>query len=274
MKNLKGKVAAITGAGSGIGRALAVNLVKNECNVAISDINEETLRETAEILGNSDVKVSTYVVDVANRDQVYKYADDVVSQHGRIDIIINNAGAGVVNTIEDVSYEDFEWVININLWGVIFGTKAFLPYLKNQPEGHIVNVSSVNAMVPLPGSSPYNTSKFAVRGFNKSLMQELHGTSIGITSVHPGGIKTNIVRNSRFHKSINPDKTHEDAIVSFDKLTITSADRAARRIISGIKKNKKRLLIGPDARFIDLMVRMFPVTTIEMMGKYITNVQK
>ena len=273
MKDLKGKVAAVTGAGSGIGRALAVNLAKKGCNLAISDINCETLQETAKITGRSGVNVSTHVVDVTDRGQVYKYADDVVKEHEKVDIIINNAGAGAGNTIEDISYEDFEWVMNINLWGVIYGTKAFLPYLKKRPEGHIVNIASINGIVPFPGSSPYNTSKFAVRGFNKSLIQELHGTSIGITSVYPGGIKTNIVRNSRFYKSTRPDKTHDDTIKKFDRVTMTSADRAARIIISGIERNNKRLLVGPDARLIDFMARLFPVTTTKIIGILVTRFQ-
>ncbi len=273
MKKLKGKVAAVTGAGSGIGRALAANLVKSGCNVAISDVNEDTLQETKEIIGNSDVRVSTHVVDVANREQVSRYADEVVKQHGQVDVIINNAGVSVSNTFEDISYEDFEWVININLWGVIYGTKAFLPYLKMQPEGHIVNISSMNGMIPFPGSSPYATSKFAVRGFNKVLMQELRGSSIGITSVHPGIIRTNITRNSRFYKTTKPGKTHEDAIEIFDKVTMMSADRAARIIISGIRRNKKRLMVGFDARLVDLMARMFPVTTTKITGMFVTRVQ-
>ena len=196
MKILTDRVAAVTGAASGIGRALATNLAAKGCHLAISDVNEQGLRETANLVAHKNAKVTTHIVDVADRDQVYRYAEDVVNQHGRVNIIINNAGVAVGDSIECVSYEDFEWVVGINFWGVVYGTKAFLPYLKKEPEGHIVNISSINGIIPNPYNAPYCATKFAVKGFTETLSQEMRGTSVGVTCVHPGGIGTNIIRNA------------------------------------------------------------------------------
>ncbi|MBW1710960.1 MAG: SDR family oxidoreductase, partial [Deltaproteobacteria bacterium] len=204
MQNLKDKVAAVTGAASGIGRMLAVNLAKEGCEVAIADLDQAGLEETANMIDDKKIKVSTHLVDVANRDQVYQFADDVQTQHNRVDIIINNAGVGLSETLEDVKYEDFDWLLGINLWGVIYGSKAFLPYLKQRPEANIVNISSVHGLFTNRNVGPYCTSKFAVRGFTLALTQELKNTSVKVSCVHPGGIKTNIVRNTRFYKGSNP----------------------------------------------------------------------
>jgi short-subunit dehydrogenase len=261
LKTLKDKVAAVTGAASGIGRALAANLAAKGCHVAVSDIDEAGLRETASLVAgrNPNVKVTTHVVDVAEREQVYRYADDVVGRHGRVHIIINNAGVAVGDTIEEVSYEDFEWIVNINFWGVVYGTKAFLPYLRKEAEGHVVNISSINGIVPNPLNGPYCSTKFAVRGFTETLRQELQGTSVGVTVVHPGGIGTNIVRNARIRRHINPKKTPAELAADFDKNAVrNTADFAAQAIIAGIEKNRQRVLVGGDAKLLDRMTRLFP----------------
>jgi short-subunit dehydrogenase len=268
MKTFTDRVAVITGAGSGIGRSLAVNLAAKGCHLAISDLNQEGLKETANLAGNQDVKVTTHLVDVANRDQVYRYADEVVKQHGKANIVINNAGVALGDSIEDVSYEDFEWIVNINFWGVVHGTKAFLPHLKKEPEGHIVNISSINGIVPNPCNGPYCATKFAVRGFTETLKQELQDTSVGVTVVHPGGIKTDIVRNSRFRKHVNLNMTQEDLVAAYDeKIFRTTADTAARTIISGIENNKQRVLIGGDAKFLDWLTRLFPVSATQYLTR-------
>jgi NAD(P)-dependent dehydrogenase (short-subunit alcohol dehydrogenase family) len=265
---LTGQVAAITGAASGIGRYLAVNLAGEGCPVAIADVDQEGLNETARMLDESPVKVSIHAVDVANREQMHKFAEDVVAQHGKANIIVNNAGVGLATSLEEVSYEDFEWLLGINLWGVIYGTKAFLPYLKQQPEGHIVNISSVHGLFTNPGVGPYCTSKFAVRGFSQVLRQELKDTSVSVSCVHPGGIDTNIVLNTRFPLSDNPGKDREEANRDFNKYIVrTSADKAARIIISGIKKKKKRILVGYDAHVFAFLERMFPNAWQTLMGK-------
>ena len=263
MKNLNGSVAAVTGAGSGIGRGLAMNLAKEGCSLALADIDEEGLKQTAdqvaELMGGNGLKVTTHMVDVADREQVYCFADDVVGAHEKVNIIINNAGVGVAETLEDLTYEDFDWLLGINLWGVIYGSKAFLPYLKQQSEGHIVNISSVNGLATNRNNGPYCTSKFAVRGFSLTLCQELKDTGVRVSCVHPGGIETNIVRNTRFIKASDPDMQHDEVTEYFDtKMARTSADKAARIIIKGIKKNKSRILVGFDAHIIDILQRMFP----------------
>ena len=265
---LKGQVAAITGAGSGIGRYLAINLAGEGCPVAIADVDQDGLQETERMLEHSPVKVTTHVVDVADREQVYQFAEDVVAQHGKASIIINNAGVGLATRLEEVTYEDFEWLMGINLWGVIYGSKAFIPYLKQQAEGHIVNISSVHGLFTNPRVGPYCTSKFAVRGFTQTLRQELKDTSVSVSCVHPGGIETNIVLNTRFPSSDNPEKDREEANQDFNKFLVrTTADKAARIIISGIKKKKKRILVGYDAHMYAFLERMFPNTWQWLMGK-------
>ena len=232
MKDLKDKVAAITGAASGIGRALALNLAAEGCHVAIADVNEAGLKETADKVRSSGVRVTTHTVDVANREQVKRYASEVVKAHGSVHLIINNAGVGIVETMEDVSYEDFEWLIGINLWGVIYGCKEFLPYLKKQQSAHIVNISSVNGILTNPNNGPYCTSKFAVRGFTETLAQELSDTNVKVSCVHPGGIQTNIASNSRFYKASDPTLGRDEAVAIFNRtMAKTTADKAAQIVV-------------------------------------------
>jgi len=273
MTQLKDKVAAVTGAASGIGRMLAVNLAAQGCHLAISDVNQEGLQETAGMIRRNGLKVTTHVVDVGNREQVYRYADETVKQHNQVDIIINNAGVAVADFLEDVSYEDFEWLMNINLWGVVYGTKAFLPYLRRRPEGHVVNISSINSMVPFPANGPYNVSKYAVAGFTETLMQELYGSPVHVSCVLPGGIKTNIVKHTRFRKFANPAADQEGMARIFDKVAKTSADRAARIIISGIRKNRRRILVGADAHLMDLAKRFVPIPTVLIAGQIVKSMK-
>ena len=259
MKEFKNAVAAITGAASGIGRCLAINLAKEGCGLALADIDPEGLNQTADMIKDNGVKITTHVLDVADREQVYGFADDVVAEHGKVNLVVNNAAVGLAETLEDVTYEDLNWLLGINLWGVIYGSKAFLPYLKQQPEGHIVNISSVNGFFTNRNNGPYCTSKFAVRGFTLTLCQELKDSTVRVSCVHPGGIKTNIVRNARFIKASDPELSHAEAVEHFDKrIAWTSADKAARIIVKGIKKNKTRILVGFDAYIYDLLTRLFP----------------
>ena len=267
MNYLKGKVAAITGAGSGIGRALALNLAAEGCHVAIADINEAGLNETADKVRSSGVRVTTHIVDVAKREQVKRYADEVVKAHGAVHIIINNAGVLIVETLEDLSYEDFEWLIGINLWGVVYGCKEFLPYLKQQDSANIVNISSVNGIFTNPNNGAYCTSKFAVRGFTETLAQELSDTRVKVSCVHPGGIKTNIVNNAKFYKSSDPSLAREESAAIFNRaMTHTMADKASQIIIAGIKKNKARIMVGTDAYVYDWLKRLFPVWFQKLTG--------
>lgn len=265
MKNLANKTAAITGAASGIGRMLAVNLAKEGCNLAIADVNAEGLQETARLV-TGKVRVSTHIVDVSNREQVFAFAEAAAKHHGGIDIIINNAGIAVADFLETVPLEDFEWLFGINFWGVVYGTMAFLPYLKKQPEGHVVNISSINGIVPNPNNGPYCSAKFAVKGYTETLAQEMHGTNIHVSCVHPGGVKTNIARNAKVNRTLY-SISKENGVRLYDKkLLPTTADKAANIIISGIKGNKRRIMIGKDAKFMDLIARLFPVSTVNLMG--------
>ncbi|MCP4130415.1 MAG: SDR family oxidoreductase [bacterium] len=260
MKNLSGKVAAITGAASGMGREIAILLAKEGCCLALSDMNKEGLAETAELAAFDNIKISQHELDVSNKDAVYCFADDVVKEHSTVNIIINNAGVGLTAGVETMEYSDFEWIMNINFWGVVYGTKAFLPYIKKTGEGRIVNISSVFGLVGIPTQSAYCATKFAVRGFTESLQQELElieGDIMAI-SVHPGGIKTNIMHGSRIEASNNLVGEKEKAVAKFDKIAQTSAHEAALQILNAIKKNSKRLLIGKDARMIDRFQRLFP----------------
>jgi NAD(P)-dependent dehydrogenase (short-subunit alcohol dehydrogenase family) len=258
MKSVKGKVAAITGAGSGIGRATAELLARNGCNLALSDVNEQGLAETAEKCRAHGVQVRTARVDVAKREAVHAWADEVARELGAVHIIINNAGVALGATVEDTRYEDFEWLMNINFWGVVHGTKAFLPHLKAAGEGHIVNISSVFGLIGVPAQAAYNAAKFAVKGFTESLRQEMvvEGLPIGVTCVHPGGIKTNIARSARMvHRKGWVD---EKSAADFEKFLATTPERAAANIYSAILGNRPRKLIGADAVIIDLMQRTMP----------------
>lgn len=262
MKNFNDKVAAITGAGSGIGRCLALNLAKSGCHLALSDVNEKGLTETVELTKDYAVKVTHQKLDVADRDAFHAWADKVVADHGKVNMIFNNAGVALGSSVEGMSYEDLEWIMGINFWGVVYGTKAFLPHLQASGDGHIINTSSVFGLMGIPSQSAYNASKFAVRGFTESLREELDITKscVSASSVHPGGIKTNIARDARFSDNMEAliGQSEADAKTQFEQLFITSADRAARVILKGVRKNRRRILIGPDARLIDWTVRLFP----------------
>jgi short-subunit dehydrogenase len=261
MNDLKGKVAAITGAGSGIGQSLALELARLGCNVAISDKNEAGLQETLQQLQGFGVKATSSTLDVADREAVYAWADQVVAEHGSVNLIFNNAGVALSETVESMSYDNFEWLMNINFWGVVYGTKAFLPYLKQAGEGHVINISSVFGMIGVPTQSAYNAAKFAVKGFTESLREEMgiEGSNVQVTCVHPGGIKTNIVRSSRIGEVGKAGtKDRNQAAKMFDKAARTTAQQAAVVIIDGVQKNKPRVLIGTDARVIDAMQRLLP----------------
>jgi butyryl-CoA dehydrogenase len=265
MKISAGHVAAITGAGSGIGRALAIQLAGRGCKIAAADINAEQLLETAALVKAAGAACSTHVFDVADRDAVEGFAADVVKEHGGVNLVINNAGVTLIDSADKVSYSDFEWIMNINFWGVVYGSKAFLPYLREAETAHIVNVSSLFGMMSAPLQSAYNASKFAVRGFTEALKMELAGSPIGVSCVHPGGIKTSITANSRIsEEALTVSK--EQVFADFDKLAINTAERAAEVIIRGVKKNKRRILIGRDAKIMDWIVRHFPNSYEKLLG--------
>ena len=259
MKDFSGRVAAITGAGSGIGRALANALARRGAHLALVDIDSAGLAETVAHCEGFGVKVTSQHLDVADRDAVYGWADRVVIDHGKVNLIVNNAGVALGATVESMSYEDFEWLMNINFWGVVYGSKAFLPHLKQSGEGHIVNLSSVFGLISVPSQSAYNAAKFAVRGFTDSLRMELEieEANVSVTTIHPGGIKTNIARNARMDASVRHIAGDpEQAVRNFERAFITSPEKAAEQILAAVRRDRRRALIGPDAKAIDLVSRL------------------
>ena len=267
MQVLDGKVAVITGAGSGIGRALAEQLAKEGCALALADINQENLESLAAELRLAKVDVSCHVLDVANRAAVYAFADEVLAHHGSAQIIINNAGVAVSQTVADLCYDDFEWLMGINFWGVVHGTKAFLPHLLKNNDGHIINVSSIFGIIGVPTQSAYNATKFAVRGFTEALRQEVQCTQVKVSCVHPGGIKTNIAKSARFYRDMSGNQDAARSAANFDKIARTTPAEAARVIIDGIKRNNPRILIGADARLLDRLQRLMPVSYSRILAK-------
>ena len=261
MKNFKNKVAAITGAGSGMGQQLAVLLAKAGCHVSLSDVNEKGLAETVELVKPYNVRVTSKKVNVAKLEEVRTWAEETVQNHGSVNMIFNNAGVALGSTVEGSNYEDLEWIMGINYWGVVYGTKEFLPYLKKTGEGHIINTSSLFGLTAQPTQSAYNSTKFAVRGFTESLRQELDIENSGVSalSVQPGGSRTNIANDARMSDSIksmgmNPEKSAK----AFNKLLRMPAEEAAQQILDAVLKNKRRLLIGNDAKTLDLIQRVLP----------------
>lgn len=261
IKTLQNRVAVITGAGSGIGRSLALQIADKGGKLAISDVNEQGLKETAALLEQKGVIPHVQILDVADREAMHTYADTVFTHFGEVHLVFNNAGVALGVTVEDMAYEDLDWLMAINFGGVVSGTKAFLPYLNQSDAGHIINISSLFGLVSMPTQSAYNAAKFAVRGFTESLRQELElsGSNVSCTCVHPGGIKTNIARNARMRDvSEITGSSPEKAIADFERLFRTTADEAAATILRGVLKNKRRVLIGNDAKAIDAMQRLMP----------------
>ncbi len=256
--HFNGKVAAITGAGSGIGRALALRLASEGCSVAISDKNTDGLKETADLMVAHNVGCLQSELDVSDREAVEAWAQDVVKEFGKTDYVFNNAGVALVDRAETIEYDDFRWLMDINFWGMVYGSKAFLPHFQERKSGHIINVSSLFGLIAVPGQSAYNASKFAIRGFTEALAQELDGSGVYASSVHPGGIKTNIARNARFVNGGPDGGGHSDMIKNFDHIAKTTPEQAADVILKGVEKKKKRILIGADARLLDRVQRLMP----------------
>lgn len=256
MRTLRDRVAVITGAASGIGRATAVELAREGCDLALADIDAKGLEETRREVEAMGRRASVHIVDVASRARMAELVDEVVDIHQHVHIVINNAGVGVGGDIENHDLDDFEWLFGINFWGVVYGSKFFLPVLKREDEAHIVNISSMFGFIGLPRQSAYCASKFAVRGFTESLRAELRGTSIGVSCVHPGGINTNIARNAR----VDNESLKQKAVDFFSTKTLPPS-HCAKKIVDGIKHDQARVLVAPEAYITDVMKRVFPVWT-------------
>ncbi|MGV7217523.1 SDR family NAD(P)-dependent oxidoreductase [Bradyrhizobium sp. UFLA05-112] len=253
--------AAITGAASGIGRALAIELCERGCDLALADRDEAGLKALAAEIGGIS-KISVHRVDVAEPSEIALFAIEAVAAHPELNILVNNAGVALLGWFEEIDQAQMEWLFNINFWGVVHGTRAFLPHLKARPEAHIVNLSSSFGIIAPPGQSAYAAAKFAVRGFSESLRHELEvaGSPVKLSVVHPGGIATNIVRNSRTGVGVTDNTRRAQSIEWFENAAKTTPKAAALRIIRGIERNERRILIGNDARFMDLLQRFRPGT--------------
>lgn len=254
MKDFTDKVAVITGAGSGIGRALAIELAGRGARLALSDVDAVAVADTAARCEKRGTTARDYQLDVADREAVLAHADQVAGEFGRVNLVVNNAGVALMATVEEVTWEDLDWIVGINFWGVVHGTKAFLPHLIASGDGHLVNISSVFGLIGVPTQSAYNASKFAVRGFTEALRQEmvLGKRPVGVSCVHPGGIRTNIARDAR--SPGGPDAAQRAS--EFARIARTSPAGAARAIIRGVERNRPRILIGADARVIDALPRV------------------
>jgi len=256
MRTFDGKVVVITGAGSGIGRALALAIADRGAILALSDWDEVGLMETAALAQTrANREVRTDKLDVRDRDAMREYAASVAAELGRVNVVVNNAGVALHGDFEEVSYDDFEWVMDVDFWGVVQGTKEFLPHLIASGDGHVVNVSSLFGLMGMPGQTAYNAAKFAVRGFTEALRTEMlvAGHPVQVTCVHPGGIKTAIARNARATLS------HDQAAVAkhFDtRLARMTPDRAAAVIVAGVLADKPRVVVGADAKVLDALVRL------------------
>lgn len=255
MTDVRGKVVVVTGAGSGIGRALGLELARRGARLAISDIDPAGLGATAQQIRVIGAAVHEVHLDVADRPAVLRYADEVAAHYGAVHVVVNNAGIAFTGDVEEMTFEQIEHVIDVDFWGVVNGTKAFLPYLVASGDGHVVNVSSVFGLLSVPGHSAYNAAKFAVRGFTEALRQEMlvNGHPVRVTCVHPGGVKTAIVRNAG--AADDRDRT-ADAEYFDAKVARTSAEAAASAILRAVARDRTRVLVGLDARLLDLLVRI------------------
>jgi short-subunit dehydrogenase len=252
-RNLDERVAVVTGAASGIGRAIAQNLADKGCHLALVDVDQSGLEETRSIVARNDRRCTTHIVDVSDKARMQALPDEVAAAHGQVHILVNNAGVSVGSFFADHTVEDAEWVIGVNLWGVIYGCKYFLPHLKQADWAQIVNLSSLFGFFGMPGQACYSMTKAAVKALSEALWTELANTNVSVTSVHPGLIRTALIRSSRIE---DPDE-REKAIEMSDKYG-TDPDKAGRLIVRGIERNKRRVLIGGDSRMSDWLKRAFP----------------
>jgi short-subunit dehydrogenase len=253
--------AAITGAASGIGRALAIEFAGRGCDLALADRDEAGLKTLAAEIGRAR-KISVHRVDVGEPDDIAQFASEAIAAHPALNILVNNAGVALLGQFEEIDQAQMKWLFDINFWGVVHGTRAFLPHLKTLPEAHIVNVSSIFGIIAPPGQSAYAAAKFAVRGFSESVRHELAmaESKVKLSVVHPGGVSTSIARSSRTGVGVTDNARRAQMIERFENAAKTTPKDAALRIIRGIEKNEPRILIGNDARFMDLLQRFRPGT--------------
>jgi short-subunit dehydrogenase len=277
MTTIRGAAAAVTGAASGIGRALALELAARGCDLALADRDEAGLQATAEEIGRAAPhKVTVHRVDVGEPQQIADFAEAAIAAHPGLNIVVNNAGVALLGQFNEIDQAQMDWLMNINFWGVVHSTRAFLPHLARQREAHIVNLSSIFGIIAPPGQTAYAAAKFAVRGFSESLRHELQmaASPVRLSVVHPGGVATNIVRNSHAGSGVTDNARRAQTIERFDAVARTTPAAAALRIITGIEKNQPRILIGNDARFMDLLQRFRPGTYWAVLARRIEKAGK
>lgn len=263
---LHDRTAVITGAAGGIGRAIAVSLARRGCHLALADVNKDGLAETARLVRAANLLVSEHVLDVADAAAVARFPAEVMVEHPRIDLLVNNAGVAVGGTFEQVSEADFEWLFSINFFGVVRMTRAFLPHLHQSDDARIVNLSSVFGLVAPPGQAAYVASKFAVRGFSESLRHELARSTVGVTVVHPGGVATSIAKSARLPGGVDTVEAERQR-ADFNKFLRLPAEVAGETIVRGIEARKARVLVGKDAIALSLIERVAPVSYWNLLGR-------
>jgi NAD(P)-dependent dehydrogenase (short-subunit alcohol dehydrogenase family) len=270
--NLTGKTALITGAASGIGRGIALALARRGTNLALADINAPALAETVRVIGEanpaSPIRITTHHLDVSDAAAIAALPAEVLLAHPTIDILVNNAGVALGGTFEQVSEADFDWLLSINLFGVIRMTRAFLPALRKSGDARLVNLSSIFGIISPPQQTAYTTSKFGVRGFSNALREELRGSGVGVTVVHPGGVATNIARSARAPSGITPEDNARHAAAAQKALRLPP-ERAGEIIVRGIERRADRVIVGNDAKFLTLLERLFPVRHMKILQRFL-----
>jgi NAD(P)-dependent dehydrogenase (short-subunit alcohol dehydrogenase family) len=261
MKRIEGKVAVVTGAGSGIGRATSLGLAAAGCDLAVVDVDVQSLEETAQLVRETGRRASTHVADVSNKRRMEALPAEVLAVHERVDILVNNAGVTVARAFEDHTLEDLEWIVGVNFWGVLYGCKYFLPHLKAQDEAHIVNVSSMAGFVGLPMQSSYCATKAAVRGFSQSLATELFGTGVGVTAVFPGPVRTKVLRSAR-----HAGDGHVEKLADLLERRARPPSVVAKKILSAIRRNQSHVSVGLLAHLTDWLSRLSPSATTGLLG--------
>ncbi len=277
---LENRTAVVTGAASGIGRAIALSLARRGCNLALADVNDAGLSETARLAQSAQrhamnatatattLRITEHHLDVADRRAVAAFPQAVISVHPGLDILINNAGVAIGGTFEAVSEEDFEWLFEINFWGIVRMTRAFLPLLQKSDDARVVNLSSIYGIVSPPGQTAYSASKFAVRGFSNSLLYELEGSKVGVTVVHPGGIATSIADNARVPKGMSPEEVARRKAIAKKALRMPPA-AAGEIIVKGIERRSPRVLVGNDAKFLAFLERLAPISNWKIFSRFL-----
>ena len=256
---LDGRTAVITGAAGGIGRAIALSLARRRCHLALADIDESGLTATADLAREHGVRVSQHKVDVADRTAVAEFPNVVAAEHAGVDVLVNNAGVAVGGTFEQVAENDFEWLFEINFWGVVRMTRACLPLLRASGDARIVNLSSIYGVVAPPEQTAYSASKFAVRGFSEALRHELEGSGVGVTVVHPGGVATAIAENARLPAGVSEEEIARRR-EKYRKLLRLPPEVAGEIIVRAVERRQPRVLVGSDAKAISLIARLFPAS--------------